>query len=581
MNGILGNYNLFNTRFQSVARCGTDRYSSVTLNLCNRSELETCYVDIAVTTTENVIDNNSRYIEYNAKVAPNTSFKRDGILLSQGEFLTLVYRGEDPRCLTATVWGIESGEDQGLVAIAENLDPSPVIVTTSLPNAEEGLAYEQQIVATDNRAVATYTVISGSLPSGLTLNSATGVISGTPDVTGNAQQDFTFTVRVTDIVDEFTDQELTITRTPDTTPPVWITDAVTGLVIDQAFSYQLVADDVGDISYSVTNGSLPSGLVVNNEGLLVGTPTIGGAFTFTVTATNSAGLSADQTFNVNVRNFTATGGTVTDIDLGGTTYRIHAFTDVGDDSFTVSGDGDVDLLVVGAGGGGGETIGGGGGAGEVLYLTGVNLITDSYSVTVGAGGVGGQTGVTGGGSYPGGDSGDASVFNIYTADGGGAGGGYNESGIGTGGGHGGGQGAGGGAGVAPGTGLNAGGSSGTNNNSGAGGGGADSVGSNSSSGSPGTGGNGTDLSAYFGTLFGDQGYFAAGGGGGARSPSGGTGADGGIGGGGKGGTGAQAGFAGTPNTGSGGGGGGYRNSPVFQGNGGAGASGIVLVRYEL
>lgn len=261
-----------------------------------------------------------------------------------------------------------------------------------------------------------------------------------------------------------------------------------------------------------------------------------------------------------------------------TIFKVYVITN----STTINVSGNIsnaNILVVGGGGGGGETIGGGGGGGEVLYATGVNISSGSYSVSVGAGGDGGETGVTSGVTYPGGDSGGTSSFDTYVASGGGGGGGYNSNGIGTGGGNGGGEGAGGGDGVAAGSGQNAGGTSGGNTDSGAGGGGAGAVGSNSTSGFPGAGGIGSDLSAHFGTLFGEDGYFGGGGGGGARDPSGGNGASGGSGGGGKGGTGAESGTNGIINTGGGGGGGGYRNSPVFQGPGGSGGSGIVIISY--
>ena len=46
----------------------------------------------------------------------------------------------------------------------------------------------------------------------------------------------------------------------------------------------------------------------------------------------------------------ATGGTTTDVTVGGTDYRIHEFTS--DGTFTVTAGGDVDILLVGGGGSG-------------------------------------------------------------------------------------------------------------------------------------------------------------------------------------------------------------------------------------
>lgn len=63
---------------------------------------------------------------------------------------------------------------------------SPVI----LSNGVEGFAYQQSLSAAP-AGVYTYSVSSGGLPTGLTLNPGTGVISGTPTVTGN----FSFTIQ--------------------------------------------------------------------------------------------------------------------------------------------------------------------------------------------------------------------------------------------------------------------------------------------------------------------------------------------------------------------------------------------------
>ncbi len=54
------------------------------------------------------------------------------------------------------------------------------IITSSLPDAYEGSSYNATISAIGGSGSYTFSVISGSLPSGLNLNSSTGVISGTP-----------------------------------------------------------------------------------------------------------------------------------------------------------------------------------------------------------------------------------------------------------------------------------------------------------------------------------------------------------------------------------------------------------------
>src|SRR5271166_5598338 len=60
------------------------------------------------------------------------------------------------------------------------------ITTTSLPNATLGVAYSQQLQESGAAATVAWSISSGVLPSGLTLDSSTGVISGTPTSLGTA-----------------------------------------------------------------------------------------------------------------------------------------------------------------------------------------------------------------------------------------------------------------------------------------------------------------------------------------------------------------------------------------------------------
>jgi Putative Ig domain len=85
--------------------------------------------------------------------------------------------------------------------------PPPVeITTTSLPGGPVGVAYDATLAATGGSPPYTWSRTSGSLPAGLTLNSSTGAISGTPTSTGTSS----FTVRV-DSGPESDTQALSIT----------------------------------------------------------------------------------------------------------------------------------------------------------------------------------------------------------------------------------------------------------------------------------------------------------------------------------------------------------------------------------
>lgn len=74
-----------------------------------------------------------------------------------------------------------------------------------------------------------------------------------------------------------------------TTTPVITTSALTSIVVGQVFSQTLAATGGGTITWSVSVGSLPAGLSLSSGGVLSGTPTTAGSYSFTVTATNSGG----------------------------------------------------------------------------------------------------------------------------------------------------------------------------------------------------------------------------------------------------------------------------------------------------
>jgi hypothetical protein len=77
----------------------------------------------------------------------------------------------------------------------------PEIVTTSLPNAVKGQRYSQKLTTKGGVPFCDWTLKSGSLPVGLTLDRFTGTISGTVSA-NQTQNSYTFTIELRDY-DEF------------------------------------------------------------------------------------------------------------------------------------------------------------------------------------------------------------------------------------------------------------------------------------------------------------------------------------------------------------------------------------------
>ena len=93
-----------------------------------------------------------------------------------------------------------------------------VITTTSLPTGVMNVAYTGTLTATNGTLPYTWSLASGSLPSGLTLNMASGVITGRPTASGIFS--FTFQVRDAGNPIQTATKPLSITITSTSTPTV-------------------------------------------------------------------------------------------------------------------------------------------------------------------------------------------------------------------------------------------------------------------------------------------------------------------------------------------------------------------------
>ncbi|MHC4714722.1 MAG: putative Ig domain-containing protein [Planctomycetota bacterium] len=163
--------------------------------------------------------------------------------------------------------------------------PAPLdITTTSLADGQIGIAYSETLQATGGVTPYSWAVVSGSLPAGLSLNSSTGEISGTPTTGGTSN----FTVEVTDSDSPpSTDQQALSIYVPDDL--VVTTSSLPDGQIGVGYSETLAATGgVTPYSWSIVSGSLPAGLSLNSgTGEISGTPTTGGTSNFTVRATDS------------------------------------------------------------------------------------------------------------------------------------------------------------------------------------------------------------------------------------------------------------------------------------------------------
>ena len=178
--------------------------------------------------------------------------------------------------------------------------PAITLAPPSLPNGTVATAFSQTITASGGTAPYTFAVTVGSLPPGLGLNASTGVLSGTPTTAGS----FPFTVTATDATGGVGSMGCTGTQ-PYTLIISCATIALSPLSLPSgtaATAYnQTIAASGGTAPYTftVTAGSLPPGLGLNGStGLLSGSPSATGSFSFTITATDGRGCVGSQPYMV-------------------------------------------------------------------------------------------------------------------------------------------------------------------------------------------------------------------------------------------------------------------------------------------
>lgn len=167
--------------------------------------------------------------------------------------------------------------------VAPAVIPPPAITTAALRYAVQNVSYGDVLTATNGKIPYRWSVVSGSLPAGLSLNADTGAISGTPTVLGTNN----LTVRVTDANLQISSKALSITVNPDAPPPVVTTTALPGGTQGQPYSATLTAGGgIPPYTWSLfiqpdpggNYGDFPPGLTLDaRTGVISGIPTGGGS----------------------------------------------------------------------------------------------------------------------------------------------------------------------------------------------------------------------------------------------------------------------------------------------------------------
>ena len=230
----------------------------------------------------------------------------------------------------------DGGTAISIPGISYSGTPNWTTTAGSLGSAYETGAISSTLTATGDAPI-TYTLASGTLPTGSSLAS-NGTLSGTAPATASATT-YTFTVTAKDAQNQTTNRSFSLTINPDvvtwSNPADSTTYTVTKDSVISNVTMSATSAAGGSITY--TADTLPTGLSITGANI-AGTPTVSANTTTTLTATSTATRTATKTINwvVSVSNDTFFKYTTLLLQGASTTFVDDASTN--NFAITVNGD---------------------------------------------------------------------------------------------------------------------------------------------------------------------------------------------------------------------------------------------------
>lgn len=221
-----------------------------------------------------------------------TIFQRNPVGLPVGRYQAI--KGSDAdyfeispelaKIIQETVWEAVAGHpDSGVLSGAP-----PAITSPGLPEAVEREPYRYEIDASFGHPPYTFALASGSLPTGLVLTPE-GAIQGTPE----AQEEQAFTVKITDQAGATAQHAFRLGVGPDTAPKIAtgsLPDLQQGAYLNLRLQTQ---GGNGSAHWSVSEGVLPPGLRLHEDGRLDGSPAGSGDYAVTLSVRDSDGANPE------------------------------------------------------------------------------------------------------------------------------------------------------------------------------------------------------------------------------------------------------------------------------------------------
>lgn len=167
------------------------------------------------------------------------------------------------------------------------------ISSASLADGYFSRSYAGLVGSSGGKPPVTFSIVAGDLPPGLSLGSG-GALSGTPTSTGS----WSFSVRATDALGRTAGKTFSIEVLAQ---PAISTQSLVDGVVGKAYAETLATTGGrGPFTFAISSGALLSGLSLSTGGVLLGTPSVSGSASFTVTAKDANGVTASGALNLSV-----------------------------------------------------------------------------------------------------------------------------------------------------------------------------------------------------------------------------------------------------------------------------------------
>ena len=221
--------------------------------------------------------------------------------------------------------------------ISNAVSPPVDAGSQNLPAGLVGFPYSTSVTTSGGKAPFYWSIVSGTLPTGLSLNSGNGVISGTP----TTEETQTVTIRITDSrpASQGGAQRVQVAYTLTILEELVVTTpALEPAVLGQGYSQTLQAEGGdGNYTWTIDSGTLPAGLSLSTSGVISGTPTELSTNTFTIRVTDGSGVSGTRNLPTVVASSTNT--TIAPVQTrSGSLFRSMGSYDINLGGTCVSGD---------------------------------------------------------------------------------------------------------------------------------------------------------------------------------------------------------------------------------------------------